>query len=36
MRDHLKTGSDWLGKTTYQTNFALPDPDYFAKKVKIV
>ena len=34
--DQLKTGYNWLGKTTYGSFFANPNPEYHAKKVKIV
>ena len=33
--DQLRTGSNWYGKTTYDNFYNHPDPDYFAKKVKI-
>jgi hypothetical protein len=32
----LKTGSNWLGNSTYGGFYAEPNPEYFAKKVKIV
>ncbi len=34
--DQLRTGSNWFGRTTYSETFANPNPEYFAKKVKIV
>ena len=34
--DQLKTGYDWYGKTTYGGFFAQPNPEYFAKKVKVI
>lgn len=34
--DQLKTGSNWFGKTTYANFYSQPDPEYFAKKVKII
>lgn len=34
--DQLKTGYDWLGSTTYDNFFVQPNPEYHAKKVKIV
>ena len=34
--DQLKTGYRWLGKTTYGDFFNNPNPEYFAKKAKIV
>lgn len=34
--DQLKTGYDWLGNTTYNNFFPQPNPEYHAKKVKIV
>jgi len=34
--DQLKTGYQWLGKTTYGDFFANPNPEYFAKKTKVV
>ena len=34
--DQLKTGYNWFGKTTYGDFFSNPNPEYFAKKVKIV
>ena len=36
MADQLKTGTNWLGTTTYGNNFSQPNPEYFAKKVKVV
>ena len=34
--DQLKTGSNWYGRTTYSDFYNQPDPQYHAKKVKIV
>lgn len=34
--DQLKTGYDWLGSTTYDNFFAQPNPEYHAKKVKVI
>lgn len=34
--DQLKTGSNWFGKTTYGEFFSNPNPEYFAKKVKVI
>lgn len=34
--DQLKTGSNWYGKTTYNGFFEQPNPEYFAKPVKVV
>jgi len=34
--DQLKTGYDWLGKTTYGDFYANPNPEYMAKKVKVL
>ena len=34
--DQLKTGYDWLGKTTYGDFFSNPNPEYMAKKVKVL
>lgn len=34
--DQLRTGSNWFGKTTYGDFFSNPNPEYFAKKVKVV
>ena len=35
--DQLKTGIyDWLGKTSYDNFYSQPNPQYFAKKVKVV
>ena len=34
--DQLKTGSNWFGKTTYGAFFSNPNPEYHAKKEKIV
>jgi hypothetical protein len=34
--DQLRTGSNWFGKTTYESFFNNPNPEYFAKKAKIV
>lgn len=34
--DQLKTGYDWLGKTTYGDFFGNPNPEYMAKKVKVL
>lgn len=36
MNDMLKTGSNWFGKSTYGQNFSNPNPEYMAKKVKVV
>ena len=34
--DQLKTGYNWFGKTTYGSFYNNPNPEYHAKKVKIV
>lgn len=34
--DQLKTGSNWYGKTTYGDFFADQNPEYHAKKVKVL
>jgi hypothetical protein len=34
--DQLKTGYNWFGRTTYSNFFSNPNPEYMAKKVKIV
>ena len=34
--DQLRTNSNWFGKTTYDNAFNNPNPEYFAKKVKLV
>lgn len=34
--DQLRTGSNWFGKTTYENFFNNPNPEYFAKKVKMI
>lgn len=34
--DQLKTGYDWLGNTSYGNFFGNPNPEYMAKKYKIV
>ena len=34
--DQLKTGYQWLGKTTYGDFFSDPNPEYFAKKIKVL
>ena len=34
--DQLKTGYSWLGRTTYSNFYSNPNPEYMAKKVKIV
>jgi hypothetical protein len=34
--DQLRTGSNWYGKTTYGDFYSNPNPEYFAKKVKVV
>jgi hypothetical protein len=34
--DQLKTGYNWFGKTTYSNFYANPNPEYMAKKVKII
>lgn len=34
--DQLKTGTYWLGTTTYSNFYAEPNPEYMAKQVKIV
>ena len=34
--DQLKTGYNWLGKTTYGDFFGNQNPEYFAKKVKVL
>jgi hypothetical protein len=36
MPDQLKTGELWVGNTTYDNYFAEPNPEYFAKKVKLI
>jgi hypothetical protein len=35
-KDHLKTGNDWYGSTTYNKFFVKPDSDYFAKPVHVI
>lgn len=35
MADQLKTGSNWLGTTTYNNFYAQPNPEYMAKKVQV-
>lgn len=32
--DQLKTGSNWLGKTSYGSFFGSPNPEYMAKPYK--
>lgn len=34
MQDTIKTGSVWLGETSYGKNFKQPNPEDFAIKVK--
>ena len=34
--DQLKTGTNWFGNSTYGGFFSQPNPEYFAKKVKVV
>lgn len=34
--DQLKTGYNWMGKTTYGSFYNNPNPEYHAKKVKII
>jgi len=34
--DQLKTGSNWFGRTTYGDTFNNANPEYFAKKVKVI
>jgi hypothetical protein len=34
--DQLKTGYNWFGKSTYSNFFSNPNPEYMAKKVKII
>lgn len=34
--DQLRTGSNWFGKSTYGDTFTNPNPEYMAKKVKII
>ena len=34
--DQLRTGSRWFGKTSYGNFYSNPNPEYMAKKVKIV
>jgi hypothetical protein len=34
--DQLRTGSQWLGRTTYGELYSQPNSAYFAKKVKVV
>ena len=34
--DQLKTGYNWFGKTTYGSFYNNPNPEYHAKKVKII
>ena len=34
--DQLRTGSNWYGKTTYGDFFGSQNPEYFAKKVKVI
>jgi hypothetical protein len=36
INDQLKTGSNWFGKSTYGENFGNPNPEYMAKKAKVV
>jgi hypothetical protein len=36
MNDQLKTGQKWLGTSTYNGFFEHPNPEYFAKQVKVV
>ena len=36
MADQLKTGSNWLGTTTYNNFYAEPNPEYMAKKVRVI
>ena len=34
--DQLRTKSNWFGRTTYENFYSNPNPEYFAKKVKII
>lgn len=34
--DQLKTGGNWYGNSSYGKFFVNPNPEYHAKKVKIV
>lgn len=34
--DQLKTGYNWFGKSTYSDFYNNPNPEYLAKKVKII
>ena len=34
--DQLKTGGNWYGSTSYGNFFENPNPEYHAKKVKMV
>ena len=34
--DQLRTGKKWFGKTTYGDFFANPNPEYMAKKGKVL
>jgi hypothetical protein len=34
--DQLKTGYNWMGKTTYGSFYNNPNPEYHAKKVKMI
>lgn len=34
--DQLKTGANWYGKTTYGSFYSNPNPEYQAKKVKVL
>jgi hypothetical protein len=36
MNDMLKTGGNWYGKSSYGNFFENPNPEYHAKKVKIL
>jgi hypothetical protein len=34
--DQLKTGTNWLGTTTYNNFYGEPNPEYMAKQVKVI
>jgi len=34
--DQLRTGSNWFGKSSYEQFYNNPNPEYFAKKIKII
>jgi len=34
--DQLRAKSNWYGRTTYENFYNNPNPEYFAKKVKIL